>query len=99
MKLTKEQVTHIAKLARLQLSEAEVEKYQSQLSGIISYVEQLNEVDTSKTQPTRQVNNNSSVTRADELLDRPLAAPDELLAQSPLYDETTRSVKVKNVFE
>ncbi len=99
MKLTKEQVLHIAKLARLQLSDAEVEKFQTQLSGILAYVDQLQEVDTAHVEPTRQVTKNVSVTRPDELLLEPLAAPEELLSVSPLYDEATRFIKVKKVFE
>lgn len=52
MSLTKEQVLKIADLARLDLSEAEVEKYGSQLSSILKYVETLNQLDVSSIEPT-----------------------------------------------
>jgi aspartyl-tRNA(Asn)/glutamyl-tRNA(Gln) amidotransferase subunit C len=47
MKLTKEEVQKIAELARLELREEEIEKYRDQLSGILDYVNKLQEVDTS----------------------------------------------------
>ncbi len=44
--ITKEEVQHIAKLARLDLSEQEIKKYQEQLGNILNYVEKLQEVNT-----------------------------------------------------
>ncbi|MFH1610298.1 MAG: Asp-tRNA(Asn)/Glu-tRNA(Gln) amidotransferase subunit GatC [Patescibacteria group bacterium] len=44
--ITKEEVQHIAKLARLDLSEQEIQKYQEQLGNILNYVEKLQKVDT-----------------------------------------------------
>jgi aspartyl/glutamyl-tRNA(Asn/Gln) amidotransferase C subunit len=44
--ITKEEVQHIAKLARLDLSEQEIKKYQEQLGNILNYVEKLQKVDT-----------------------------------------------------
>jgi aspartyl-tRNA(Asn)/glutamyl-tRNA(Gln) amidotransferase subunit C len=55
MSLTREEVIHIAKLARLELSENEIERYQSQLSSILEYADRLKEVDTSKISPTSSV--------------------------------------------
>jgi aspartyl-tRNA(Asn)/glutamyl-tRNA(Gln) amidotransferase subunit C len=46
-KLTKDEVIKIAKLAKLDLTEQEINKYQDQLSNILEFVEQLNEIDTS----------------------------------------------------
>jgi aspartyl-tRNA(Asn)/glutamyl-tRNA(Gln) amidotransferase subunit C len=54
-KLTSDEVKHVAKLAKLELTDAEVEKLGNQLSETISYVDKLNEIDTSKTKPTNQV--------------------------------------------
>ncbi len=64
--LTKEQVQHLAKLSRLELSEAEVEKFQGQLSAILAYVDKLKEVDTSGIEPTAQVTGLENIARADE---------------------------------
>jgi aspartyl-tRNA(Asn)/glutamyl-tRNA(Gln) amidotransferase subunit C len=49
--LNKEEVKHIAKLARLGLSESEIEKYQKELSSILDYIEKLKEADVSKAEP------------------------------------------------
>ncbi len=64
--LTKEQVLKIAHLARLKLTEAEVEKYQGQLSQILDYVAMLDEVDVSKVEPTAQVTGLTNSMRPDE---------------------------------
>jgi len=50
--LNKEEVKHIAKLARLGLTESEIEKYQKELSSILDYIEKLKEADVSKVEPT-----------------------------------------------
>ena len=50
--ITKEEVKHIAKLARLGLSEKEIGKFQKELSSILDYVEKLKEVDVSNIEPT-----------------------------------------------
>jgi len=55
LKLSNEEVKHIAKLSRLALSEEEAGEYASQLSKIIEYVEQLNNLDTSSIEPTSHV--------------------------------------------
>ncbi len=44
---TQDQVRHVAKLARLHLSEDEVQMYQSQLSGIFGYIDKLSQIDVS----------------------------------------------------
>ena len=69
MKLTNQEVEHIATLARLRLTEEEKVKYSGQLSGIFDYVEKLSAVDTSNIEPTSQVTDLANVTRADEISD------------------------------
>lgn len=66
MRLTKDQVKHVAKLANLSLTIEEEEKYSQQLSKILEYVDQLNSVDTSKVEPTFNVSGQSNVLREDE---------------------------------
>ena len=46
-----DEVKHVAKLARLELTDSEVEKYSKQLGDILKYVEQMNEVDTTGIEP------------------------------------------------
>ena len=67
MKLTKDQVKHVAKLANLPLSEEEEEKYAQQLSKILEYIDQLNSVDTSNIEPTFNVSVQSNVESEDKL--------------------------------
>lgn len=55
MKITEETIEHVANLARLKLTEAEKEKLTSQMAEIISYVDKLNELDTSGVEPTAHV--------------------------------------------
>ena len=52
--ITKQQVEHVAKLARLDLSEKEKELYTDQLSKILDYIDQLNEVKTEGVEPMTQ---------------------------------------------
>ncbi len=59
-------VPHIAKLANLILKSGEDEKFEKQLSGILSYVEKLKEVDTKNVETTSQVTGLENVTREDE---------------------------------
>ena len=63
--LSKEQVLKIADLARLALTDDEVERYQQELSAILEYVEQLNELDTDQVEPTTQVTGLLNVVRDD----------------------------------
>jgi aspartyl-tRNA(Asn)/glutamyl-tRNA(Gln) amidotransferase subunit C len=72
MKLSRERVEHIAALAKLELSEEEIETYQAQLSAILEHFEKLQELETDEIPPTATVLPLRSVTRADEV-ERPLA--------------------------
>ncbi len=55
MKISREDVLHVAELAHLELTEAEVETFQRQLDSILTYMEKLNELDTSRVEPMAQV--------------------------------------------
>ncbi len=55
MSLSREEVIHIARLARLELSNDEIERYQQQLSSILEYADRLKTLDTSKIPPTSSV--------------------------------------------
>ena len=81
--LTPDQVRHIAKLARLRLSDEEVEKYCKELTGILQYVDMLGEVDTSGVEALSHVTGLHTVLRADEpRINGALA--DALIGCSPL---------------
>ncbi len=64
--LTTDEVKKVATLARIELREGEVEKYQKELSSIIDYVEQLKEVDTEGLEIVSSVTGLSNVTRPDK---------------------------------
>ncbi len=83
MKLTKEQVKHIAELARLGLSGEEIEKFRQHLSSILGYVELLNEVDTSKVEPTAQTTGLKNVSREDKPQKEQCLTQEEVLANAP----------------
>ncbi len=65
MKLTVDDVEHIARLARLDLSDAEKERYTTELSAILSYAEILQEVDTTGVAPTSHITDELAVLRPD----------------------------------
>ena len=65
MKLSREEVVHIAALARMSMSEAEIEKAREQLANILENFEVLKEVDTTNVPPTAQSSNLQSVMRND----------------------------------
>ena len=66
-KLDIKDVEHIAKLSRLELTATEKEKFAEQLSDILSYVGELNEVDTKNVEPTAQVTGLENVMVKDEI--------------------------------
>jgi len=85
MKLSREEVQHIAELARLALSDEEESLYQEQLSAILEHFEQLQELDTEAIPPTATVLPLRSVMRADEAK-QPLPRED-VLANAPASEE------------
>ncbi|MEK6583815.1 MAG: Asp-tRNA(Asn)/Glu-tRNA(Gln) amidotransferase subunit GatC [Nitrospirota bacterium] len=66
MKITRKEVEHVAKLARLALRDEEIETLTSQLGNILTYVEKLNELDTTNIEPTSHVLPIKNVLREDE---------------------------------
>jgi len=81
MKLTLDEVEHIAELARLRLSEEEKARYGEQLSEILEYAARLQAVDTSGISPTSSVLPASSVLRPDE--PRPGLSLQDVLRNAP----------------
>ncbi len=79
--LTRDEVLHIARLARLELSPDEIERYREQLSAVLEYFARLAEVDTTGIPPTASVLPPRSVLRSDQ--PRPGLSRDALLANAP----------------
>lgn len=97
MKLTAQKIEEIAKLARLDLTESEKTLYADQLSAVLDYVEQLNEVDTDDVPETCQVTGLKNVTRADEPIPCYAATQAKIIAAFP--EKLDKVLKVKAVFE
>jgi len=85
MKITREDVLHIEKLAKLELSEGEVEKFSGQLSDILTYIEKLNELDTTGVEPTMNVVGKINAFREDVVLES-LSVEDALLNAPEVED-------------
>ncbi len=81
MKLSRDEVLHIARLARLSLTEAEVNRFSEQLSNLLEHFEVLQEVDTTDLPPTAQAIALQNVLREDEVA---ASLPqDQVLANAP----------------
>ena len=81
MALTIDEVTHIAELAKLALSDAEKEMFREQLSDILAYAETLQSINTDAIPPTASVLDLQSVMRADEV--QPSMPLEDVLANAP----------------
>jgi aspartyl-tRNA(Asn)/glutamyl-tRNA(Gln) amidotransferase subunit C len=84
MKLSREEVLRIARLARLGLSEAEIDRFGEQLSHLLENFEVLQKVDTSGVPPTAQSIDLKSVMRDDEVAAS--FPPEDILANAPRRD-------------
>jgi aspartyl-tRNA(Asn)/glutamyl-tRNA(Gln) amidotransferase subunit C len=85
MKISREDIEHIALLARLSLTEEEKDLFGSQLSSILGYMEKLNELDTKDIQPTSHVLPLNNVMRDDAPV--PSIPREAALINSPSHTE------------
>lgn len=95
MKLDSAQIHHIANLARLKLTEDELDLYGGQLSDILSYIEQLQEVNTDEIEPTAQITGLVNVLREDKEHDWDEQERDNAIKEAPELEEN--QIKVKRV--
>jgi len=85
VKITREDVVHVAELAYLDLSEDELEKYRRQIDEILDYIGKLNELDTSGVEPMAQVladDQTADATLREDLV-VPSAVAEDVLRQAP----------------
>lgn len=94
-KLEIEDVEHIAKLSRLELSESEKKKFAEQLSDVLNYVGQLNKIDTKNIEPTDQVTGLVNVFDEDKIEDSGVEYRD-IEKNAPEFEDG--SFKVPGVF-
>ena len=97
MKITKKDVEHVARLARLALSEEEKERFTAQLEGILEYIDILNKADTAKTQAMSHVLPMANVWREDKAEANRLGSPEDILKNAP--DSEGPFFKVKKIIE
>jgi len=85
MSLSQQEVEHIARLARLELTEEQKARYRKQLEAILDHVAKLQELDTKDVPPTASVSVGQMPLRTDE--SRPSLAKDDLLKNAPKQDD------------
>lgn len=81
MKISRKDVEHVALLARLRLSEEEIELYTGQMDSILEYAAKLEQIDTSKVEPTAHAVQLFNVLREDEV--KLSMNQDKVLANAP----------------
>ncbi|MBI4120792.1 MAG: Asp-tRNA(Asn)/Glu-tRNA(Gln) amidotransferase subunit GatC [Parcubacteria group bacterium] len=91
--VTREQVEHIAKLARIELTDSELEKFQKDFSSILDYFEVLKNLDTSNESPLTHAVLLSNVAREDVAKDPDIDLAQELLDMAPTQDQGFIQVK------
>jgi aspartyl-tRNA(Asn)/glutamyl-tRNA(Gln) amidotransferase subunit C len=93
--LTLDDIRHVARLARLSLTEDELKSFESDLNNILRYVEQLREVDTEGVEPTSHAVRLENVMREDRV--EPSLPVDEALANAP--DRSDDYFRVPRILE
>ena len=83
--INKEEVKHVAKLARLELTDEEVNKYSQQLGSILQYIKQMNEVNTTKIEPMPHAIPVYNVMREDIV--KYEQTKEELMANAPFEED------------
>lgn len=78
--LTIDDVAHVAKLAKLELTKEEIEKYKKQLSSVLEHFKELNEVETKDVNPTSQTTGLIDITREDKVDANQVLTVDEALS-------------------
>ena len=91
--ITREEVLHVAKLARLALSEEEIERFQGQLDAILQAVSKVSELDLSDVPPTSHPLALVNVLAEDE--PAPSLAHDEVFANAPAVEDDAFRVPAK----
>jgi len=103
MSITKKDVQHISKLARIELTPAEEEKIEKELSAVLGFVEKLNEVNTENVEPLTGGTDLVNSMRKDEILESVFTHEEKLERAAKLVKAAPEHkdgfVKVKAVFE
>jgi aspartyl-tRNA(Asn)/glutamyl-tRNA(Gln) amidotransferase subunit C len=95
LKITMEEVDHVARLSRLSLTDAEKQRMRRELDGILSYIDKLRALDTEGVPPTSHAVPMTNVMRDDE--PRPSFSQEEMLANAP--DRSGEFFRVPKIIE
>ena len=93
--ITKEEVRHVAHLARLAITDEEVEHFTEQLAKIVQFADKLNELDTTDVEPTTHVLPLVNVMRED----KSVAGLDRDIMMKNVKDQEAGQVKVPDIME
>ena len=93
--ITRDDVEHVARLARLALSDAEIERMREQLNAILGYIDKLRELDVTNVEPTSHAVPLVNVMREDEVV--PCVPTDAMLANAP--DRVGELFRVPRIIE
>ena len=94
MDIKREDILHLADLSNFSLSEKQVSSLEKDLSGIIKYISQLDELDTENVEPTYQVFEMENVWRDDEILEQDASREDLLELSKEVIDNQIKVPKV-----
>lgn len=94
-RITLDEVKHVANLARLAITEEEAEKFTKQLDAIISFAEELNELDTENVEPTSHVLDIKNVLREDTA--KPGLPVEDVLKNAP--EQESGQIKVPAIID
>ncbi len=94
-RITIDEVKHVANLARLAITEDEADKFAKQLDAIITFAEQLNELDTDNIEPTSHVLDMKNVFREDKA--KPGLPVEEVLKNAPDHEDS--QIKVPAIMD
>lgn len=94
--LSKDQVQKIANLARIEITDAEAEKYSKELSDILGFVDKLNEADTEGIEPIAHITGGKNITREDKIVEYNDETKENIINNFP--EKKERFDKVKAVF-
>ena len=97
MSITRDDVQHIAELAKLKLNDDELDRMTQQLSAILDHAARLNELDTDSIPPTASVVPLQNVMRDDTVI--PSMSRDDALANAPDKDDNNQFFRVKAILK
>jgi len=96
--ISKEEVKHIAKLARLGLTEKEIERFQKELSSILDYVEQLKKADISKAEAISHAFKIENIVREDRIRENRIKPEGQKLVEMA-PESKNKYIKVKSILK